>query len=188
MRIFFIIINLLVLWSDSFAQRFNANAGSTGTIFTTEGKFSGTLDVNPEANQVLWKSENKSRIFSAEQIKSVEVSTANQQTITFLGLKLGEKFYLFEVLSYGSMVILYHKDIVKDQLTDEQYPDFFVLENGSELKALYKKRDLMDALGSDAKWMNDYIKSKQLNPEVPSDLQQIADYYNEYKEAFASGS
>lgn len=187
MRIIFILITLLVLWREGNAQRFNANAGSTGTIFTTEGKFTGVIDVNPEANQVLWKNENKTRIFSAEQIKSVEVMNASNQKITFMGLSLSDKYYLFEVLSYGTMVILYHKDIVKDQITTEEYPDFFVLENGSDLKAIYKKRDLMDALGSDAKWMSNYIKSNALNPEEPSDLQQIADYYNEYKQAFSSG-
>jgi len=182
MRPFYIIIALSLSLASK-AQTFNADAKSTGTLKSTEGKFEGIIDVNFKNDQVLWRSDNISKLFSARQIKEIDVVDQNGNHSRYKSFEFEYDHLLFLVVTAGKIEILFKPGIIKDKITQTYFPDYFVVGKHKQLIPLEKKKDFIDAFGNDAKWMAQYIKNESLDMSRVIDISKAFEYYNNSFEA-----
>ena len=139
--------------------------------------------MNPASNQVLCRSDEKTQIFSAQQIKEVRYTGSEGNEIIYKGFELGEETHLFEVLSDGKITLLFKPGIIKDEFTNSTYPPFFTVGKKKELIPLERKKDLISAFGGDAKWMEQFIKNNQLDLDHKEGVHRAFSYYNQTFEA-----
>jgi len=177
-----ILILLSCIYSQSFAQTFDANSNHIGILKTTEGKFEGNIDLDLETSQVMCKGKNATSVYGARQIKSLEFTDDAGKQYRYKSYELEGKVYLFEVLSEGKVCVLFREGI-EIPFTDEHYPSYFIKSKKDQLVPVYRKKDLMEAFGDDAKWMAQYIKNQDVDLDQFENISLVFDYYNSTYEA-----
>lgn len=160
------------------AQSFDAGTKKSGIIITNSERLEGNIDVSLELNQVFWSQNNTMRVVGASQVKEVVIA----QQAAYAGRSLNDQTYLFEILAQGRVTIYYRAGILKDEFTNKYFSGYFSLEN-DRLVALDRKKDFLDLMGDDSKWMSQHIKNQDLDFDSREHIIAIFKYYNQTYEA-----
>ena len=168
-------IKITLLFGLTLLSKLSTATNDVDRVFTKRDTVWGEVSINLQSNLITIKKGRNRTSLPASQVRKVELSNG----LSYYSGTFGEdpKYIFFEVLSDGTIPLLFREGVKFSRYDTEPFPPFFILRNNS-IFSVGDKKALFEFFEEYAKEMKAFVKNERLSLKTKDDLIRVFEEYN----------